>query len=195
LSSYLDSAVKFAYTLYSALERYAKSRDEIHFRKRRTAQLIKRKSSESAMSGQSLIMGYWELVNPDGSGELDEEAVPLRAVPTYTEHRKEFRDIERVSYSAANVDRHALTLVSNIVSRRRECLQDLDTLSGTIQGVQGSLENEATSRTDASSCREYQKRGLLLQGTLSKPFQTLILQCPCANLIGVGIERLQAALG
>jgi hypothetical protein len=47
LSSYLDSAVKFAYTLYSALERYAKSRDEIHFRKRRTAQLIKRKSLES----------------------------------------------------------------------------------------------------------------------------------------------------
>jgi hypothetical protein len=140
-------------------------------------------------------MGYWELVNPDGSGELDEEAVPLRAVPTYTEHRKEFRDIERVSYTAACAHRYNLTLASNIVSRRRECLQDLDTLFGTIQGVQGSLENEAISRTHTSSRREYPKRGLLLQGTPIKPFQTSILQCPCANLIGVGIERLQAALG
>lgn len=38
---YLDSAVKFAYTMYETLEKYAESRDEIHFRKRRAAQLIK----------------------------------------------------------------------------------------------------------------------------------------------------------
>lgn len=38
---YLDSAVKFAYTMYQTLEKYAESRDEIHFRKRRAAQLIK----------------------------------------------------------------------------------------------------------------------------------------------------------
>lgn len=47
LLSYLDSAVKFAYTLYSALEKYARTRDEIHFRKRRAAQLIKRRWCES----------------------------------------------------------------------------------------------------------------------------------------------------
>lgn len=72
-----------------------------------------------------------------------------------------------------------IILTSNIVSRRRERLQDLDTLSGTLQGLQGSLENEAISRTHTSSCREYQKRGLLLQGTLIVPFQSSILtMCP-----------------
>jgi hypothetical protein len=39
--SYLDSAIKFAYTLYSALEKYAKVRDDIHYQKRRAAQLVK----------------------------------------------------------------------------------------------------------------------------------------------------------
>lgn len=35
-------------------------------------------------------------VNADGTGELDEEAAPMKAVPTYSEHRQNFQDIERV---------------------------------------------------------------------------------------------------
>ncbi|KAI5453378.1 Topoisomerase 1-associated factor 1 [Naganishia albida] len=73
--SYLDSAIKFAYTLYSALEKYAKTRDDLHYRKRRAAQVIK--------------------LNADGTGELDEEAAPMRTAPMYTEHRRGFKDVER----------------------------------------------------------------------------------------------------
>ncbi|KAJ9108278.1 hypothetical protein QFC19_002526 [Naganishia cerealis] len=76
--SYLDSAVKFAYTMYQTLEKYAESRDEIHFRKRRAAQLIK--------------------LNADGTGEFDEEEVvaPMKTAPTYSDHRKNFQELERL---------------------------------------------------------------------------------------------------
>ncbi|KAJ9122390.1 hypothetical protein QFC22_001812 [Naganishia vaughanmartiniae] len=76
--SYLDSAVKFAYTMYQTLEKYAESRDEIHFRKRRAAQLIK--------------------LNADGTGEFDEEEVlaPTKTAPSYSDHKKNFQELERM---------------------------------------------------------------------------------------------------
>ncbi|KAJ9100538.1 hypothetical protein QFC21_003581 [Naganishia friedmannii] len=76
--SYLDSAVKFAYTMYQTLEKYAESRDEIHFRKRRAAQLIQ--------------------LNADGTGVFDEEEVlaPTKTAPTYSDHKKNFQELERM---------------------------------------------------------------------------------------------------
>lgn len=55
------------------------------------------------------------VVNADGTGELDEEAVPMKAVPTYSEHRKQFQDIERVGATPPSVPYSDLLINSQTV--------------------------------------------------------------------------------
>jgi hypothetical protein len=41
------------------------------------------------------------IVNADGTGEFDEEEVmaPTKTAPTYSDHKKNFQELERVSWS------------------------------------------------------------------------------------------------